>query len=350
MNRCLAGIGGINKSFVHCPLTIELDLGCSVGCEFCGIGAGKLKKICRYTEENAAMFRQIISDAHKLIGPAAGFGTLYLATEPLDNPDYELFEADYLKEFGFIPQITTAIPDRDIERTRRLIGELGVKPGYIHRFSLRSVEMAETVFREFTPLELLKVELLPQFPEAPSFVPFTVVGAEAERIGEEEIRDMDPGTICCANGFVVNMAERSIRLITPCHMTNEFPNGIAEPVKKYFNTADECSRIMEEILEEYMIIELPSDEPLRLYPFLERCRTQYGDSLKSRYGGSIFAIDKLSKSYAKRVIELLQEGTQNKHDIVSTIEHEFDAPAQDVFWLLNQLWKQGYIYDSRLFG
>ena len=29
-NRCLAGVGGINKSFVHSPFTVELDLGCSL--------------------------------------------------------------------------------------------------------------------------------------------------------------------------------------------------------------------------------------------------------------------------------------------------------------------------------
>lgn len=350
MNRCLAGIGGINKSFVHCPLTIELDLGCSVGCEFCGIGAGRLQKLCRYTEENAAMFRQIISDAHKTIGYAAGFGTLYLATEPLDNPDYEKYEADYIREFGFLPQITTAVPDRDIERTRRLIHELNGGRGYIHRFSLRSLEMAEKIFAEFTPMELLRVELLPQYPEAPSFVPFTVVGAQAEQVDPEETRDMDPGTICCADGFVINMAEKSIRVITPCHMTEKFPNGLAEPVKKYFETADECRDLMEEMIEEYMIVDLPSDEPLKLYPFLERCTTQYGDSLKSRFGGSIFVIDKMSKSYAKRIIELLEEGTRTKYEIVRVIESEYDAKPEDVFWLLNQLWKQGYIYDSKLFG
>ncbi|MBR1909561.1 MAG: radical SAM family RiPP maturation amino acid epimerase [Lachnospiraceae bacterium] len=349
MNRCLAGIGGINKSFVHSPLTIELDKGCSVGCEFCGLGAEKLTKICRHTEENGRLFSQIISDAHKLIGNAAGFGTLYLATEPLDNPDYELYEADFVREFGFIPQITTAVPDRDIERTRRLIGEFATTPGYIHRFSIRSLEMAERIFSEFTPMELLQVELLPQFEEAPTFVPFTVVGDEAKRVDPANAREMDPGTICCADGFVINMAERSIRLITPCHMTKEFPNGIAESEKRYFDSADECNRLMEEMIDEYMIIDLPSDEPLKLYPYLERCMTQYGDSIKSTYGGSIFALDKLSKSYAKRAVDLLIEGKYDKYGIVNTIENEYDVAPQDVFWFLNQMWKQGYIYDSRLF-
>ena len=285
-----------------------------------------------------------------LIGPAAGFGTLYLATEPLDNPDYEQFEADYLKEFGFIPQITTAVADRNIERTRRLIHELDTTPGYIHRFSVRSLEMAETIFREFTPLELLRVELLPQYQEAPSFVDFTVVGAQAEKVDPDQARDLDPGTICCADGFVVNMAEKSIRIITPCHMTEQFPNGISEPCKRYFDTAAECEEIMKEMLEEYMIVDLPGDEPLSFYSFLKRCQTEHGDSLKSTYGGSILALDKLPKSYAKRVVDLIGEGKYDKREIVRTIEAEYGAQPADVFWLLNQLWKQGYIFDRKLFG
>ncbi len=348
-NRCLAGIGGINKSFVHSPFTVELDLGCSVGCEFCGLSAGKLSKICRHTDENAALFQGIIKAAHKVIGDAAGFGTLYLATEPLDNPDYEQYEADYFAEFGFIPQITTAVADRDIERTRRFVAELSDKPGYIHRFSLRSLEMAEKIFEAFTPLELLRVELLPQFPEAPSFVNFTVVGAQSKHVAEEDIDEMDPGTICCADGFAVNMAERSIRLITPCHRTEKFVNGIAEPCKKTFETAEEFEQILQEMIDDYMVIDLPSDEPLKLYPYLKRTTTEYGDSLKSIHGGSIFALDKIKEDYSKRVIELLMEGTHDKHEIVQTIEHEYNEDAAEVFWLLNQFWKQGYIYDSRLF-
>ena len=349
-NRSLAGIGGINKSFVHSPFTVELDKGCSVGCEFCGLSAGKLTKVCRHTEENATLFRGILKAAHKVIGNAAGFGTLYLATEPLDNPDYEAYEDDYFREFGFIPQITTAVADRDIERTRRFVHSLQEKPGYIHRFSIRSLQMAETIFEAFTPLELLRVELLPQFPEAPSFTQFTVVGAQSEHVAKEDINEMDPGTICCADGFVVNLAEKSIRIITPCHMTEQFPNGIAEPCKRSFETAEECEQIMKEMIEEYMIVDLPGDEPLKLYPYFKRCMTEHGDSLKSAYGGSVFALDKLKEDYAKRVIELLAEGTHDKYEIVQMIENEYHEDPAEIFWLLNQFWKQGYIFDRKLFG
>ncbi len=121
-------------------------------------------------------------------------------------------------------------------------------------------------------------------------------------------------------------------------------------MKRYFESADECAKIMEEIIEEYMITDIPDEEPLRLYPYLERCETMYGDSLQSRFGGMIFALDKLSRPYAKRVIELLQDGTWNKHEIVRIVTGEYDANPENVFWMLNQFWKQGYIYDSRLFG
>lgn len=350
INRCLLGLGGVNRSFVHTPFVVELSQGCSVGCPFCGLGAKGLTAVCRYTQENAELFRGILSAAHRVIGDAAGTGTLYLATEALDDPDYEKFEEDYFREFGHIPQITTAVPDRDIERTRRLVHELYEKPSYVHRFSIRSVEMAEKIFEAFTPEELLSVELIPQFPEAPSFVNFTVAGSQIDQVKPEDVPDTDPGTICCIDGFVANMTEKSLRILTPCHMTEQFPNGISEPCKRFFETAEEFEQVMQEMMEEYMIVDLP-EGPLQTYPYLHRQEKEDGDCVRSEYGGSILVLDKLPKPYAKRVMELLLKGTHDKHEIVHLIRSEFqDVAAEDIFWYLNQFWKQGYIYDSKLFG
>ncbi len=350
INRCLLGLGGVNRSFIHTPFVVELSQGCSVGCPFCGLGAKGLTKVCRYTQENAALFRGILSAAHRVIGDAAGTGTLYLATEALDNPDYERFEEDYFREFGHIPQITTAVPDRDLERTRRLVRELYEKPAFVHRFSIRSVEMAEKVFEAFTPEELVRVELIPQYPEAPSFVDYTVAGAQIGQVKPEDVPDTDPGTICCIDGFVVNMTEKSVRILTPCHMTEQFPNGIAEPCKRFFETAEEFEQAMRDLTEEYLIVDLP-EEPLGTYPYLHLQMTESGDCLKSEYGGTLLALDKLAKPYARRVVELLLEGTHDKHEIVHTIRAEYKGvAAEDIFWYLNQFWKQGYIYDSKLFG
>jgi hypothetical protein len=43
--RCMAVLGARTDALIHLPFTIELSDGCSVGCEFCGLAAGKLKSV-----------------------------------------------------------------------------------------------------------------------------------------------------------------------------------------------------------------------------------------------------------------------------------------------------------------
>ena len=52
-NRCWVELGLRNRSIIHVTMNYELDLGCSVGCPFCGVMAPRLSKICKYDEENA---------------------------------------------------------------------------------------------------------------------------------------------------------------------------------------------------------------------------------------------------------------------------------------------------------
>ena len=40
-NRCWIEPGYRNHALIHAPMTFELDLGCSVGCPFCGVAAPK---------------------------------------------------------------------------------------------------------------------------------------------------------------------------------------------------------------------------------------------------------------------------------------------------------------------
>ncbi len=47
MNRCIMQLGGKMIHMVHAPFALELSSGCSIGCEFCGFNAGKLKSVFR---------------------------------------------------------------------------------------------------------------------------------------------------------------------------------------------------------------------------------------------------------------------------------------------------------------
>ena len=389
--RCDSALGGVNISFIHAILTIELADGCSVGCDFCGLGAGRLKGLFRYTDENAQLFRGVLKVLHEELGDAAGFGMMYFATEPLDNPDYEKFEDDYYNEFNIIPQITTAVFDRDVERSRRFIRELDEKPGFIHRFSLRSLEMARKALSEFSPEELVNAELITQYEESPYFLPYTVVGNEIanrdkrtktrkkgdildERLAatldapvlENEIRRLkndrglkhvDPGTICCVDGFRINMCRRTINILTPCHETPGFPNGISETEEVTFTDADDFRKKLLWLIDEYMIEQVPDDEPLKLYDYLKLKDTDHGMALVSDISGYVLPIGMMGDKtlpeggavLGVKVVDKLLEGVYNKREIVSTVMKETGARPENIYWLLNQMWKMGLIVDSKFF-
>lgn len=350
IQRCNGTLGGVNEAFIHDVMNFELSCGCSVGCPFCGVGAKRLQKVYRHTTENAEEFRKILCSAKEILGEAAGRGTLYLASEALDNPDYEQFEEDFYQEFGVIPQITTAIPLRNPARTHALLQELYSKKSFIHRFSLRSLEEARNVLAEFSPDELLRVELLPQYPEAPGFVPFTIAGRELEKKLEvgEEIPEQ-PGSICCVDGFVVNLAEKSIRLITPCRADAVHPDGVAGPEKVFYENAEDFAAKLRNMIDTYMVNELPRTEPLGFYDYYEKKTVRGQEALVSRHGGHTLLLSQLQGRGMRRTVELLLEGKYTKRQIAGLVMEQTGAEPESIYWYLNQLWKLGMIRDTVLF-
>ena len=344
MRRCDGALGGVNKAFIHAMVTIELAEGCSVGCEFCGLGAGRLKEIFRYTEENAELFKGVLRKLHEIIGDGAGYGMMYFATEPLDNPDYEFFQDAYQKEFSFIPQITTAACDRDLERTKKLVHQIMNGGGLIHRFTIRSEEMARKVFDFFEPEELALVELLPQYPEAPGFVPYVKAGKLCED-EERKNESNDPGTIVCVDGFRVNFPRRTITVITPCHADSKYPKGISESEPVTFEDAEDFGQKLNDIIEKYMIVELPGDEVLTIYDYFSVKNVDGKTALCSNYGEWY----RISSEYIVHVIDMLKENKYDKHAIVKETSDMYQTPPENVYWILNDLWKKGIIKDKKFF-
>ena len=341
IKRCDGALGGLNESFVHTVVTYELATGCSVGCPFCGLDAGPLKKLFRYNEENDQLFRDILRICHRVIGDAAGHGMMYFATEPLDNPDYERFEDDFYEEFGTVPQITTAVPDRDIERTRRFVSGISKGKGFIHRFTIRSLEMAEKILKSFAPEELIMVELLPQFPEAPAFVPYVKVGRETEEV-KAPIADGDPGTICCVDGFCINFPDKMFKLISPARVSDRFPKGIYESDWISFEDADDFERKLTEYIDNELEQDIPRDKPLKMYEYLSIGEYKGKAAVLSKHGEVI----PMGEPYKIRIAELLKEGKDTRSGIVDKLISENLTSPENAYWYLNRLWEGGCIVEK----
>ena len=339
IERCNGDLGGLNRSFIHTICTYEIAKGCSVGCSFCGLSAGRLSAIFRATDENLKLFRDVLNVMKDRLGQAAGNGMLYFATEPLDNPDYEKFEEIHDEIFGQIPQITTAVATRNIERTRKLVEELYEKKGFVHRFTVLSLDMARKILENFSAEELLRVELLPQYNEAPGFAGYTKAGRELE--GDPKAKETDAGTIVCVDGFCINFCDRTITMFTPCRVSKANPKGIAEQEAVSFTDGEDFADKLDELIEKYAVNDIPDDRILEFYSYFE----VRDDCLYSRHGGEKISYGKFP-NYVKETISLIGLKSYNKIELVKEVANRCNVAYENVFFVINQLFKKGYIREE----
>lgn len=337
--KCICGAS--YDANIHVPFNIELADGCSVGCAFCAAGARKLQKVFRHTDENAKLFSEVLAVAKDVVGPAAGAGVLYYGSEPLDDPDYEWFAEEYYRILGLYPQITTAVALRNVERTRALLHRLNEVPGTIHRFSLFSQQDVLRVLDAFTPLELLRVELLGQYEDAPCFTGFVSAG----RAMEDDSVATGPvaiDSVCCVTGFVVNMANRTVRLITAANASERYPLGEILYETAAFTDAESLRANMERMIKTYMPASCPKDLPLHLYPYIRLERDEQGNRwLKSRAYG--VRLDKLAYWRAEEVVEAMTSGSYTKSELAKKLYAERGIAPEKTYWVVALLWRKGII-------
>lgn len=338
MNRCIMQLGGKMIHMVHAPFALELSSGCSIGCEFCGFNAGKLKSVFRYTEENSKLFNEVIYAAKEIIGDAAGQGTMYYATEPLDNPDYELFMNDYLKCFGTLPQITTAASARHIELLHRLLKQLNEKNDKIYRFSITSAEIRDIIFKEFAPEELPLVELLPQFSEAPGN---NFINAGRNVKNDEEYGD----TIACMSGFIVNMVEKSVKISTPTSASKEHPTGEIIIDKGYFTSGEDFRELLLSMISKHMNNILGPKEKLILRKDLCYSLSDDGILNLTTNKGAEFNLkcNEFGQTYVK-MLDFVAEAPRTRREIVKYLLtlSELGGGTTDVLhFTINRLWHLG---------
>ena len=344
-NRCWVELGYRNHSLIHAPMTFELDLGCSVGCPFCGVAAPKLSKVCRYEADVPELWRGMLTFLKETVGQAAGSGTCYYATEPLDNPDYEKFTADFFDVFGVIPQITTAASMRNPERTKKILADSQKKYRRVHRFSVLSADILKKIYDTFTPEELLLVELLPQFADAPE-CHFTKAGRSLGKDGKQFIDDEDGATISCITGFVINVAERSIRLITPCSADAAHPTGEIIIDKKFFTDLDDFKKTFSDFIAKYMQKDFSTTQPLYLRDKVVYEETPEGiafsrsSSMKFKFRGE----DDLSPEIYHDVLNGLHDGGKSARDIAADLLDKDISPA-NVFFVLKKFERAGLLLE-----
>lgn len=342
-NRCMLSFPDMALGIVHIPVMYELSSGCSVGCKFCGVGAKGLQSVYRYNDENKQFFKDILNVSKNIIGKAAGYGALYFATEPLDNPDYEKFKDAFAEVNGEIPQVTTSVPLRDVKRTKKLIAEINEANDIVYRFSVRSLDEFYGIMENFTAEELIYTELLPQFSEAP--------GNRFVKSGRSMDDDGIETSISCISGFLVNMCEKSVKLTTPVIASKKFPEGMAILMYEKFETVSEYEDILKRAIAEKMKTVLDPDEKLKVYSNIEYTVSDGKVGLVSKNGaGTLVDQGEYDKIY-ECLYNALKEGNYTRKEIGQRVSDELNLNSPiSIFSIINKFWNFGFIYDQSVFG
>lgn len=367
--------GGFDNYIIHTPLAIEITDGCSVGCWFCGVGATKLATAFPYTDENAALWREVVGVLRAKIGNASKWGFCYWATDPLDNPDYEKFASDFCDITGMFPQTTTAQAHKDPERVRKLLKFSESRGCRVNRFSVLTVPLLRQIYEAFTPDELTNVEIVAQMkggtvPKANAGA-FRQLAQTKKKVVELEQRKlavladtsrrlagdgsgadvsgtsmMQPGTIACVSGFLLNMVTRTVKLISPCRASDKWPLGYIVFDERTFTDAEDLDDHLEDMMDEHMPITITPDHPVRLNPVLTYERVEDGFHIASDMNALAFRRADLG-DYVRSLGDRVHAGNQTAEQIAFSAFFQHGVPEVNTLGTLGLLFEQGLLLDAK---
>lgn len=345
-------LGGSGPSISHPIAAFELARGCSVGCWFCGISADRFAGHQPYDAETEVLWRGMMQVMVDRFGTAAQSGFCYWATDPADNPDYPKYIDAFREITGYLPQTTTAAPLKRVEMTREVLALFAKHRNIVNRFSIVNLKTLREVLATFTADELFGVELVQQHKEAKNVKAYA--GRAMERrdklraAGKEEPPSpipIDHSTIACVSGFLVNIVERSVKLVAPTRGGDRWRNGYRIYEELHFNTAAEFGQAIDALIERHMPESLSSTDRVAFRPDLEYAAEENGFSLITNVNRFTMS----GYSFASRLGEMVRRGDRTAGQISDTLIQE----GHDMFDIANamqELFDYGVLDDDPKYG
>jgi len=361
IKRCSSQMSQFSsKHLVHAPVSFELSDGCSRHCFFCGLAAEPLKGIFPYTVENSQLWREVILTFKEKLGTDIGKGFCYWGTEPSDNPDYISFVRDFGDITGKYPQTTTAAASYRVAWTKDLLAFRNDYPTAADRFSVLSEKELRLIHENFSPEELLHVELILQYSQKRK----NGMAKAGRNMGDDDnihndttchkvgcgentcsdvnqektVETIEDHTIACVSGYLVNMVNKTIRLVSPCPPSHNYPNGFIVYKQGTFKNAHDVANFIDATVKEHMQSVFKEEDVITFRDDLEYEPLSQGFKLKSKYKAYQFK----GKEYLPLLGECIAKGDQTMQQISERImasQHDI----LKVLFMLEQLRKESLI-------
>ncbi len=335
-----------HNSTAHAPVCFELSKGCSVGCWFCGVSAYKLSGIFAY-EENKQIWRELLLLIKGILGDFSGDGFCYWATDPLDNQDYEKFCVDFYEILGKFPQTTTAQAWRYPDRIKSLLRLSAVKGKQVNRFSILSLKILDDIHRLFSADELANVSLVFQNREALSVKSnsgrsLNVGNAEiieSIEIGGEHISEQT--SIACVSGFLFNMVEQKVQLISPCPASDRWPNGYIVYDEGVFTNISDLKKLLERMISQRMSPNVRHEDVLKFRSDLSFESILNGFQVSTKYMNHKFC----GQHYLLELGSMIKKGIYTTEKILVNFKHQGISELH-VLYFINMFFSKGILDDE----
>jgi hypothetical protein len=199
--------------------------------------------------------------------------------------------------------------------------------------------MLDRVHQEFSAEELAFVKLQLQNKETNATM--ARAGRSREKSlkkGEVDIEFPDQGTIACTSGFLINMVDRSVKLISPCNANERWPNGYIVYDRGTFSNGKDLKILLEKMIEDNMSPTLKNDRPVSFRSDLKYESLADGFQLSTRFKTYQFT----HQPNLKFLGDLIHKETKTTQEIVSNLKL-LDIPSMFTSYYLNLMFEKGVL-------
>lgn len=221
-------LGSLCKNRIRLiPFAVELTDGCTVGCWYCGVNAREF--VAPPPRIDLVLLAEVLAVCRSYFGQDAVQGTLYMATEPFDSPDYEQCCRTFADVTGSWPFLSTAMGAQQPDRFREHLLEISRRNGRGARVTVNSVGALRRLHEAFSDRELLFTNVHVRSPR--SLSPLALVGRARQaalksrslRVSQAQVRaeiygladDGGEETIWCLFGPRINLARGTVEFCIP---------------------------------------------------------------------------------------------------------------------------------------
>ena len=337
---------------------VEMAVGCSVGCSFCCYDAGKLQAVFDLSRpENRELVRGVATGMLNVLGWPAAHGMLYWATEPHDNPHY-------VKLLEFWHQLTGAMLCTTTARTgngwiRELIDYYSSDsrgPAPTLQISVLSRGAMRRLHRTFTPMELRNTTMGMRQRDGEVIHDMVPSGRKKmlERLVEvKDLRDLDfenlpegfeptQTSVACVSGFLVNMVNRTVKLISPCYTTMEYRHGYRVFDETTFDDGPEGFEVaLKHMIRRSMVLRPYPEMPMRWRDDLKVVPQPDGFTVLSPTTRRDFRKGELHL----RTAELIGRGDRTYEQVFDALSDNPRIGPMMAMSMLNSLFNKGYLCE-----